>query len=65
MALEDDIQTAASQPKRGKEDGLEIEQRSIHEMIEADKYNKSKSALNKGTFGFKIFKIKPPGTQGN
>ena len=65
MALTDDIETAASKPKRGKEDGLEIEERSIDEMIKADKYMKSKSALNKGTFGFKLFQMLPPGTQGN
>ena len=65
--LIDKIKEAADKPRRGKEDGLEIEERTIDEMIKADKYYKStqNSPLKRGNLGFKIIRQISPGTQGN
>jgi hypothetical protein len=44
MPLSDDINTAASEPKKAKVDGVEVEKRSIDEMIAADRYAQQKAA---------------------
>ena len=58
--LENTIRENASGPKRARGDSGEMEQHSLAEQVEADRYLNSKQAMKKGR-GFRITKLSPPG----
>ncbi len=60
--LDNTIRDNAAGPKRAKGDGGEMEQHSLKDQIEADKYLAGKGALVKKNFGLTRAKIIPPGT---
>ena len=60
--LSETIKESAGGPKRVTSDGVSVEQHSLAEQIEADKYFESKKATRKKGLGIKISKGVPPGT---
>lgn len=58
--LDATIRDNASGPKRARGDSTEVEQHSLAEQIEADRYLSSKQAMKKG-LGVRFSKISPPG----
>ena len=58
--LESTIRENAAGPKRARGDSGEMEQHSLVEQIEADRYLSSKQAMKKGR-GFRMTKLSPPG----
>lgn len=58
--IEDAIQESAKGPKRAQGDSGRVEQHSLAEQIEADRYLASKEAAKKG-LGVRMTKIVPPG----
>ncbi|MCL2645428.1 MAG: hypothetical protein FWD61_00315 [Phycisphaerales bacterium] len=60
--LKDIIKTNLSGPRRAKGDSAEVEQHSLKDLIEADKYLAAKEAMKDPSKGFKRVKIVPPGT---
>ena len=58
--LENTIRDNASGPKRARGDSTEVEQHSLAEQVEADRYLSSKQAMKKGR-GFRMTKLSPPG----
>jgi len=61
--LKDTIKDNASGPKRAKGDSAEMEQHSLKDQIEADKYLAGKDAVSKNPAkSFTRVKIVPPGT---
>jgi hypothetical protein len=58
--LENAIRENASGPKRARGDSGEMEQHSLAEQVEADRYLSSKQAMKKGR-GFRMTKLSPPG----
>lgn len=59
--LENTIKTNAENPKRAKGDSGEMEQHSLTEQIEADRYLASKQSVKKKPFGLRRAKLIPPG----
>ena len=55
------IAAALTEPKRFEADGVVAESRPISEMIEADRYLKSKCASSGASRGLRITKLVPPG----
>lgn len=67
MAAEDDtlrdaIRTNAAGPKRLRGDEGEIEQHSIEDQIEADRYLRNTTAVAKPSRGLRFSRMSPPGT---
>jgi hypothetical protein len=60
--LENTIRENAVGPRSAKGDSGEMEQHSLKDQIEADKYLAGKGALVKKNFGMTRAKIIPPGT---
>ena len=60
--LEREIRRNARGPKRAKGDSGEMEQHSLADQIEADRYLASKAAAKKRGAGLKLSKLVPPGT---
>ena len=60
--LEQKIRENASGPKSAKGDAGEVEQHSLPEQIEADRYLNSKAAMKKRGPGFKITKMASSGS---
>ena len=58
--LASSISENASGPKIARGDSGEVEQHSLKDQIEADRYLNSKQAVKKGV-GFRITKLVPPG----
>jgi hypothetical protein len=56
------IKENAQGPRRAKGDSGEMEQHSLADQIEADKYLAGKGAMVKKNFGLTQAKIVPPGT---
>lgn len=56
------IRKNAVAPKKAAGDSGSMEQHSLREQIEADRYLASKKALKKKRFGIVSAKIVPPGT---
>ena len=54
------IRTNADGPKRARGDSGEMEQHSLREQIEADRYLNSKQAVKNG-LGIRLTKLVPPG----
>ncbi|MDD5699407.1 MAG: hypothetical protein PHH77_12405 [Victivallaceae bacterium] len=60
--LEQKIKDNASGPKSAESDGQKVEQHSLSDQIEADRYLNSKAAVKKARSGLKITKMCPPGS---
>lgn len=60
--IEDAIKENAAGPKRASSDSVTVEQHSLTEQIEADRYVRSKNAMSPGNLGFKRTKCIPPGS---
>ena len=58
--LEQNIRDNAAGPKRAQADSVSVEQHSLTEQIEADRYLSSKVAAKKG-LGVRMTKVVPPG----
>jgi hypothetical protein len=61
-AISEALVDAASGPKRVKGDAGEVETHPIADLIEADRYQRSKDAATSGRRGLRFTKIIPPGT---
>jgi len=57
--LANTIRENANGPKRARGDSSEMEQHSLAEQVEADRYLSSKQAMKKGR-GFRMTKLSPP-----
>lgn len=60
-SLENRIIENASGPKSAEIDGQKVEQHSLSDVIEADQYLASKSALKGKSRGLKFSKLQPSG----
>jgi len=60
--LTDQIRENASGPKAAKGDAASMEQHSLRDLIEADRYLASKKAAGGKGFGLKVSQFIPPGT---
>lgn len=60
--LQDQIEQQASEPVSGTNDGQSFTQRSLKDLIEADRYLKSAAASKSKSRGIRYSKLKPPGT---
>jgi hypothetical protein len=58
--IKNTIEQNAAEPKRVRGDSGEVEQHSLKDQIEADRYLASKKAASKG-FGVRISKLKASG----
>lgn len=63
MALEDTIESVASEPVDVSADNVRVRQRSIRELIEADRYLEAQNDIARTGFPFKRFLAVPPGAQ--
>lgn len=65
--MPDDLEQAiienAQGPKRARGDSGEMEQHSLAEQIEADRYLNSKKAAKAKGLGLRITKLVPPGAE--
>jgi len=59
--IEKSIKENAVGPKSAESDGQKVEQHSIADKIEADRYLNSKQAMKKRNLGLKVIRIIPPG----
>lgn len=60
--LSSEIQAAAQEPKSVTADGVKVDQQSIGDMIEADRYLAGKNAANRtASRGLRFNKLSPPG----
>ena len=59
--IEKSIKENAVGPKSAESDGQKVEQHSIADQIEADRYLNSKQAMKSRGLGIKISKLVPPG----
>ena len=59
--IEKSIKENAVGPKSAESDGQKVEQHSIADQIEADRYLNSKKAMKKRNLGLKVIRIIPPG----
>jgi hypothetical protein len=60
--LEDTIRQNAQGPARAQGDAGSVEQHSLADQIEADKYLAAKDAIKKPTRGLRFNTFIPPGT---
>lgn len=61
--LEQTIRDSAQGPKHVKGDSGEVEQHSLTEQIEVDRYLNSKKAAKSKRLGIRITKLVPPGAE--
>lgn len=61
--LEQSIRDNAQGPKRAKGDSGEVEQHTLTEQIEADRYLNSKKAAKAKGLGVRVTKLVPPGAE--
>ena len=59
--LDNTIRENAAGPKRAEGDSGLMEQHSLADQIEADRYLASKTAARSGTLGLRKTKLVPPG----
>lgn len=59
--LSDEIETAASQPKRVTTDAGSVEQHSLPDLIAADKHLKGEGGVDRPHLGLRFAKWRPPG----
>lgn len=62
--LTDTIETSASEPASASSDAGSVSQRSLSELIEADKYLKSSDGSSNKSRGLRFTKLVPPGARG-
>ena len=60
-AMSDQISENAANPKKVQVDGQAVEQHSLLEQIEADRYVRSKAAAADGKHGFVLRRFRPGG----
>ena len=60
--ITDAIATNATGPRRVRTDDLDVEARSLRELIEADQYLTHKESGARGPFAIRFTKMLPPGT---
>jgi len=61
--LDDAIAENAAGPAKASVDGQSVEQHSLPDVIEADRYRESKNASRKPGMGIRFAKLVPPGTE--
>lgn len=61
--LEQSIRDNAQGPKRAKGDSGEMEQHSLPDQVEADRYLNSKKAAKAKGLGVRMTKLVPPGAE--
>ena len=59
---QDIVDFATQAPKRAKTDEGEVEERSVNEVIAADRYAKTVNAGNFVPWGLRMARTKPPGS---
>ncbi len=59
--IEKAIEENVLAPKSVDSDGTKVEQHSVADLIEADRYLNSKKAIKQKGLGIKISKLVPPG----
>jgi hypothetical protein len=62
--LEQVIKDNAAGPARAAVDGQSVEQHSLRDQIEADRYLASKEAVRRKDRGLRLTRLIPPGTEG-
>lgn len=62
--LEQAIKDNAAGPARAAVDGQSVEQHSLRDQIEADRYLASKEAVRRKDRGLRLTRLIPPGTEG-
>ena len=62
--LEQAIKDNASGPAKAAVDGQSVEQHSLRDQIEADRYLASKEAVRRKDRGLRITRLLPPGAGG-
>lgn len=62
--LEQAIKDNAAGPARAAVDGQSVEQHSLRDQIEADRYLASKEAVRRKDRGLRITRLIPPGAEG-
>lgn len=60
-AAADALSAAISGPRRVRGEGGEVEQHDLDQLIEAEKYQRSKCAATGPRRGLRITQLKPPG----
>ena len=63
-AIETAIASQAVQPASASADGVSVTNRSIDDLIKADRYAKGEQARRSKTLGLRFTKINPPGPVG-
>lgn len=61
-AAEAALDAAISGPRRVRGDAGEVEQHGLKDLIEADKYRRSKCAGRRPGLGLRFVQLKPPGS---
>lgn len=61
--LEQSIRENAQQPAKTSVDSVNVEQHSLADQIEADRYLKSREAMRSKRLGLRFTKIVPPGSE--
>lgn len=59
--IDQSIKDNAIGPKSAESDGHKVEQHSLKDQIEADRYLCSKKAMKNKSLGIRISKLSPPG----
>lgn len=59
--MENQLRESASSPRRASGDSGSMEQHSLKDQIELDRYLESKKAVRKKNLGIRITKLEPPG----
>lgn len=60
--LEQSIRENAQQPAKTSVDSVNVEQHSLADQIEADRYLQSREAMRSKRLGLRLTKIIPPGS---
>ena len=63
-SLKQAIKENACGPKRAAGDAHSVEQHSLRDVIEADRYISTKDAIKRPGLGIKLTRLIPPGTTG-
>jgi len=59
MAISDNLESNASDPKSAAADGVSASQHSLREQIEADRYLKERGNRSKSSLPIRMMKVKP------
>jgi len=62
--LDQTIKDNAAGPAKASVDGQSVEQQSLRDQIEADRYLASKEAVRRKDRGLRLTRLIPPGTEG-